>query len=145
MKPLIRSAILTALLASPAAITSAIELDSLDAFKAHHGRYAPGGDCARQPRIVIADGGFTFEGGPDLPAATRPDYAASYMGNFYEGISLFFFPYTAEPRPLLLTLNAGEKPGVLTLEGYDHDYPGGPRLPDKYRPYIAGSPYLKCR
>src|SRR3546814_20423447 len=66
------------------------------------------------------------------------------MGNFYEGISEFFLPYPAEPRPFLLTLNAGEKEGVLALEPYDFDYKGGPRLPDRYRPYVAGSPYLRC-
>src|SRR3546814_14910405 len=69
---------------------------------------------------------------------------ASFMGNFYEGISEFFLPYPAEPRPFLLTLNAGEKEGVLALEPYDFDYKGGPRLPDRYRPYVAGSPYLRC-
>src|SRR3546814_15436943 len=67
--------------------------------------YAPGGDCGKQPQIVVSHSGFAFEGGPALPAATRPDYMASFMGNFYEGISEFFLPYPAEPRPFLLTLN----------------------------------------
>src|SRR3546814_20984209 len=95
--------------------------------------------------LVVSHSGFAFEGGPALPAAMRPDYMASFMGNFYEGISLFFLPYPVEPRPFLLTLNAGEKKGVLALEPYDFDYKGGPRLPDRYRPYVAGSPYLRCR
>lgn len=144
MKQMVKPGVLVALLALPVAV-SAIEVDSLEAFREHHGRYAPGGDCARQPRIAIDDHGFTFEGGPALPAATRPEFAASYMGNFYEGISLFFFPYTTQPMPLLVTLNAGEKPGVLTVEAHDHDYPGGPKLPEQYRPYVAASPYLRCR
>lgn len=131
-------------LACPAT-SFAVEVDNLDGFEQHFGRYAPGGDCGRQPQIVIDRSGFAFEGGPALPAATRPEHVASYMGNFYEGISQFFFPYPAESRPFLLTLNAGEKPGVLTLEPYEFDYEGGPRLPDQYRPYVAGSPYLKCR
>src|SRR3546814_6191413 len=92
----------------------------------------------------VCSSDLAFEGGPALPAATRPDYMASFMGNFYEGISEFFLPYPAEPRPFLLTLNAGEKEGVLALEPYDFDYKGGPRLPDRYRPYVAGSPYLRC-
>ena len=137
---------LAAALALAFAVPSiAVEVDNLDGFEQHFGRYAPGGDCAKQPQIVVSRGGFAFEGGPALPAVTRPEYMASFMGNFYEGISQFFLPYPAEPRPFLLTLNAGEKEGVLALEPYDFDYKGGPRLPDKYRPYIAGSPYLKCR
>ena len=124
--------------------SAAIEVDNLGAFEQHFGRYAPGGDCTKQPQITIDRAGFAFTGGPDLPKATRPDYAASFMGNFYEGSSLFFFPYPEQPRPFLLTLNADETPGVVKLEVFDHDYPGGPRLPDKYRPYIAGSPYGRC-
>lgn len=123
----------------------AIEVGNLDGFEEHFGRYAPGGDCTKQPQVVLARDGFAFEGGPALPKATKPEYAASFMGNYYEGISQFFFPYPVEPRPFLLTLNADEKPGVLTLQTYDFDYQGGPRLPDKYRPYIAASPYAKCK
>lgn len=137
-----RLAALVLLLACPFA--HAIEVADLKGFEQHFGRYGPGGDCSRQPQVVVGLAGFSFEGGPALPSATRPEYAASFMGNFYEGSSLFFFPYAEEPRPLLLTLNAGEKPGVLAIEGYDHDYPGGPALPERYRPYIAASPYLRC-
>ena len=125
--------------------TAAIEVDDLGGFEEHFGRYAPDGDCARQPQIVVAREGFSFEGGPPLPKATRPDYAASFMGNYYQGISLTFFPYTEEPRPILMTFNADEKPGVLTVGIFDFDYPGGPKLPPEYRPYVDGSPYLRCR
>src|SRR5690606_41164633 len=113
-------AFLAVLLACPA--VQAIEAADLKGFEQHFGHYGPGGDCTRQQQVVVGLAGFTFVGGPSLPVATRPEYADSYMGNLYEGSSLFFFPYTVEPRPLLLTLNAGEQPGVLTIEGYDHDY-----------------------
>ena len=136
---------LGAMMALGGGAAAAIEVDDLGAFEEHFGRYAPGGDCSRQPQVVVGREGFAFEGGPELPKATRPDYAASFMGNFYEGIGLWFFPYPAEPRPYVLVLNADETPGKLTLEAYDFDYQGGPKLPDKYRPYIAASPYLKCR
>lgn len=141
--PRLSAIVLAALCAAPSA--QAIEVGNLAGFEAHFGRYAPGGDCTRQPQVVVGHEGFAFEGGPPLPKATRPEYAASFMGNFYEGSSLFFFPYAQEPRPFLLTLNAGEQPGVLAIEGYDHDDRAGPRLPDRYRPYIAASPYLRCR
>lgn len=122
----------------------AIELQNMQGFEEHFGRYAPGGDCKRQPQVVIGRAGFSFEGGPALPKATQPEYAASFMGNFYEGISLTFFPYAVEPRPYMLTLNAGEARGVMTIEAYEFGYPGGPALPDKYRAHVAGSPYRKC-
>src|SRR5690606_26600027 len=128
-----------------AAPSAAIEVDNLDGFEQHFGRYAPGGDCGRQPQVVVSRESLSFEGGTALHVATRPDYATHIMGKFYKANSTFFFPYAAEPRPFLLTLNADEKEGVLTLQAYDFDYQGGPRLPDRYRPYIAGSPYLRCR
>ena len=82
---------LTGLLALYAGPSPAIEVDNLDGFEQHFGRYAPGGDCAKQPRIAIDREGFSFEAGPALPKATRADYAASFRGNFYQGISLTFF------------------------------------------------------
>lgn len=138
------SIVLLATLLAASAPALAIEVENLDGFEAHFGRYAPGGDCTKQPQIVVGRSGFAFEGGPALPDADRPEYAASFMGNFYEGISLTFFPYAAEPRPFVLTLNAEEAPGRMTLQAADFDYAGGPKLPDKYRPYLAGSPYAKC-
>ena len=140
-----RSMAVLALALSYCSAAMAIEVENLDGFEEHFGHYAPGGDCSRQPQVVVGREGFEFKGGPALPRATRPEYAASYMGNFYEGISLTFFPYPAQPRPYVLTLNANEKKGVMTLGAYDFDYSGGPKLPEKYRPYIAGSPYLKCK
>jgi len=144
-RPGFETAVLTGVLALCAGSSAAIEVDNLDGFEQHFGRYAPGGDCAKQPQVVIDREGFAFTGGPELPKATQPEYAASYMGNYYEGIGLWFFPYRSEPRPYVLALNADETPGRLTLEAYEFDYHGGPKLPDKYRPYIAASPYLKCR
>lgn len=144
-RPSLPAAMLAASLMLSAAPSAAIEVENLDGFEKHFGRYAPGGDCSKRPQVVVDRTGFAFEGGPALEKATRPEYAASFMGNFYEGISVFFFPYPVEPRPFLLTLDADETPGVMTIQGYDHDYPGGPKLPDKYRPYIAASPYAKCK
>ena len=136
---------LGAMLALGGGVAAAIEVDNLDGFEEHFGHYAPGGDCSKQPQVVVDREGFAFSGGPALPKSTRPEYAASFMGNYYEGISLVFIPYRVEPRPYLLTLNADEKPGLLTVQVYDFDYAGGPKLPDRYRPYIAASPYLKCK
>lgn len=138
-----RAGVLIALMLC-ADIASAAPLTHMRDFPALHGRYAPGGDCRRQPQVVVDAAGIAFTGGPPMPRANRPDYAAAFMGQAYAGIGLTFFPYADEPRPFVLTFNADETPGRLTVEGYDFDYPGGPPLPERYRPWITASPYAKC-
>jgi hypothetical protein len=132
------------LIASNSAV-HAIGVNNLDGFEAIFGRYAPQGDCTRQPRIIVDKKGFTFEVGGQVETATNPEYAASYGGNFYEGISLWFFPYfdPDKDRPLLLTFNAGEQKGVLTVDT-EFNYPGGPKLDPKYQSLVGGSPYKVC-
>src|SRR3546814_18602786 len=107
MKPATGCIIAATLALAFAVPSAAVEVDNLDAFKQHFGRYAPGGDCGKQPQIVVSHSGFAFEGGPALPAATRPDYLASLMGQFHDGSRDFFLPSPAKPRPFLLTPNAG--------------------------------------
>lgn len=127
-------------------VTMAIEVNNLEAFKAIFGRYAPSGDCKKQPQIVVDNTGFTFEVNGKSEQATHPEYAASYGGNFYEGISLWFFPYydPNKDRPLLLTFNAVEKQGVLSVDT-EFNYPGGPKLEAKYQALVDGSPYKACQ
>jgi hypothetical protein len=129
-----------------AGTAQAIEVKNLDGFEALFGRYAPAGDCKRQPQIVVDRTGFTFEAAGKSEKATQPEYAASYGGNFYEGISLWFFPYfdPDKDRPLLLTFNAGEKKGVLAADT-EYNYFGGPKLDAKYQALVNGSPYRVCK
>lgn len=124
----------------------AIEVKNLDGFEAIFGRYAPGGHCSKQPHILVDKTGFTFEVTGKSEKATHPEYAASYGGNFYEGISLWFFPYfdPDKDRPLLLTFNADEQKGVLAV-ATEYNYPGGPKLDAKYQLLVNGSPYKVCK
>lgn len=124
----------------------AVEVKNLDGFEALYGRYAPAGDCKKQPQIVVERSGFTFEVAGKTEKATQPEYAASYGGNFYEGISLWFFPYfdPDEDRPLLLTFNADEKKGVLAV-ATEYSNSGGPKLDAKYQALVNGSPYKLCK
>lgn len=140
---LLRAGVTCALLlaAVPAA---AVSLTHMRDFAALHGRYAPGGDCGRQPQVVVDAAGIAFTGGPPLPRADRPDYAAAFMGQAYTGIGLTFFPYADEPRPFVLTFNADETPGRLAVHSDDYGYPGGPALPARYRPWVDASPFAKC-
>lgn len=124
----------------------AIGLTTLEGFEQLFGHYAPAGDCKRQPHIIVNKSGFTFKVAGQTETATQPEYAASYGGNFYEGISLWFFPYF-EPdkdRPLLLIFNANEQKGVLVVDT-EYDYPGGPKLPPGYQALTDNSPYAVCR
>jgi len=139
------AALLAMLATAMLSTVHAIPVTDLREFAPLHGRYAPAGDCARAPRIVVDGAGFAFEGGPTLPKATAPEFAAGWFGARYEGIAHVFLPYAEEPRPLVLTFNAGEQPGRLAVEAGDFGYPGGPVLPERYRPYVAASPYMKCR
>ncbi|MGZ8911090.1 MAG: hypothetical protein ACXW09_14040 [Methylococcaceae bacterium] len=129
-----------------AGTVQAVEVKNLDGFEALFGRYAPGGNCKKQPQIIVDRSGFTFEVAGKSEKATHPEYAASYGGNFYEGISQWFFPYfdPDKDRPLLLTFNAGEKKGVLAVDT-EYNYPGGPKLPAKYQALVKGSPYRVCQ
>jgi len=124
----------------------AVEITGMKDFPNLHGRYAPDGDCQRQPRITIDASGMAFEVEGRGERVARLEYAASYGGNFYEGGSQWFFPFGREGAyPVLMTFNADEKPGVLTVTPHDEGYAGGPSLSSRNRALVAGSPYLRCR
>lgn len=124
----------------------AVEITGMSDFPPLLGRYAPGGDCHRQPRIVIDAAGMGFEVEGRIERVARLEYAASYGGNFYEGSSQWFFPFGRDGNyPVLMTFNADEKPGVLTVTPHDAGMPGGPALSPRHRALVGGSPYLRCR
>lgn len=127
------------------ATAMAIEVVGLKDFKELHGRYAPGGDCQRQPQILVDAGGMTFEVGGTKERVTKLEYAASYGGNFYEGISQWFFPFGPEGDwPVIMTFNAGEKPGDLSIEGHGEGWQGGPPLTPRNKALVEGSVYREC-
>lgn len=123
----------------------AIEVKDLEGFEALYGRYAPGGDCSRQPQIVVDRAGFTFDVGGNADRVTHPEYAASYGGNFYQGITQWFLPFrSAQGFPILMSFNHQERPGVLNIEGHDEGWRGGPPLTPRNKALVDGSPYAKC-
>ncbi|RZA22173.1 MAG: hypothetical protein EOP93_00940 [Lysobacteraceae bacterium] len=126
----------------------AVGLDSMKGFEAIFGRYGPNGDCTKYPQVVIDAAGFALDRGKGrVERANRPEYAASYMGNSYDGIAQVFFPYwnDAGPNPFTATVNANEKRGALLVEGHDFGWKGGPPMPPRYQPWLQGSPYAKCK
>lgn len=127
-------------------LSGAIEIEGLKDFAALHGRYAPAGDCSKKPQILVEAAGFTFEVNGGKEQATRVEFAASYGGNTYEGITQWFFPFrNANGWPVIMAFNAGEKPGVLTIEPNDEGWKGGPALSARNQALVKGSPYAKCK
>ena len=50
----------------------AVEVHDLKGFEQLFGRYAPAGDCKRQPQFVVDVSGFTFEVGGKTEKVTNP-------------------------------------------------------------------------
>ncbi len=128
------------------AAVQAVEIHGMRDFPALHGRYAPHGDCRRGPRFEIDASGIRFDVDGKREPVTTLEHAASYGGDFYEGTSLWFFPFGRDGSyPVLMTFNADEKPGVVTIEPHGEGGNGGPALSPRNRALVEGSPYARCR
>ncbi len=125
---------------------SAVEVHDLKGLEAIFGRYAPAGDCKRQPQILVDVTGLTFEGAGAAEKVTNPEWAVSYGGNGYEGPARWIFPFRngADSYPILMTFD-DEKPGSLTISGHEEGYAGGPPLEPRNAALVKGSPYARCK
>jgi len=124
----------------------AVEVTDLKGLEDIYGRYAPAGDCKRQPRIVVDATGLTFDADGKTQKATKVEYAASYGPQDYAGIMKVIFPFTsANGWPIIMTFNADEKPGALVIEGHDEGYQGGPALSAFHKALVGASPYARCK
>jgi hypothetical protein len=128
----------------PAQQASAITVTNLRNvhLDALFGRYAPGGDCKREPRITVDATGFTFTNGGRTVHPARFEHAVSYGPHDYAGISSWFFPFMKNDDdfgPVLMTFNANEKRGLLMIEN-ERAGAGNPL----YVALAKGSPYRKC-
>jgi hypothetical protein len=128
----------------PAQQASAITVTNLRNvhLDALFGRYAPGGDCKREPRITVDATGFTFTNGGRTVHPARFEHAVSYGPHDYAGISSWFFPFMKNDNdfgPVLMTFNANEKRGLLMIEN-ERAGAGNPL----YVALAKGSPYRKC-
>jgi len=129
-----------------AAPALAVELQGLAGHDALFGRYAPGGDCAKQPRITVDASGLTFEVAGKTEKVTNPEQALGFAGPDYQGIGVWLFPFRkGEGYAILMSFNEGEKPGTLAIGGHDEGYPGGPPASPRNAELIAGSPYARCK
>lgn len=109
------------------------------------GDYAPGGDCRAEPRLTIGESGFTFRA---LGRTVKPptvEFAPSYMGPAYQGIAMVVFPFprsSTDLGPVLLTVNADEKPGVIGIEA---DLAPGQRADPFHAAFIRAARLERCR
>ena len=148
MKPSLLQSMAWAALATLAGAipAQAVEVTDLKGLEDIYGRYAPAGDCKRQPRIVVDVTGLTFEVDGKTQKATKVEYAASYGPQDYAGIMKVIFPFTsANGWPIIMTFNADEKPGALGIEGHDEGYQGGPALSPFHQALVSASPYGRCK
>ena len=150
MKHRIRIGFLTVLASSWALMgvgtLKAVEVTNLAGLEDIFGRYAPGGDCKRQPQILVELSGLTFTVAGAPIKVTNPEYAAAYGPADYAGISKWIFPFRIpNGYPILMTFNANEKQGSLLIEAQDEGWQGGPPLSPTNKALVGGSPYARCK
>jgi len=140
------SAMIWVILVICPALTSAVEVSNLAGLEEIFGRYAPAGDCRRQPQILVELSGLTFEVAGSAEKVTNPEYAVSYAAHDYAGISKWIFPFRLpDGYSILMTFNAGEQKGALLIEPHDEGWAGGPPLDPRKKALVDGSPYARCK
>lgn len=127
-------------------IAGAVEISDMKGFEALFGRYAPGGDCAREPRVVVDATGIAIELKGATDKATKLEFAASFGGPEYQGNIRWFFPFSsANGYPVIMAFDPDQGAGVLTVEPHDEGWEGGSPLGVRHQALVKGSPYAKCK
>ena len=108
------------------------------------GTYAPGGDCKREPRITVDDSGLGYAHAGKTTHSTSIEYAVSFGGPEYDGISRWIFPFPVNADDVgrvLMTFNGDEKPGTLAVEP---NLGPGQSLSGLQASLVKASPYARC-
>lgn len=109
-----------------------------------YGTYAPHGDCTREPRITVDDSGFAYLLGGKATHGGKVEYALTYGGPEYTGISQWIFPFPVSDDDfgrVLMTFNADEKRGALQVEP---DLGPGQSLNALQAALVKASPFARC-
>jgi len=106
------------------------------------GRYAPRGDCTREPRLIVDSQGITVQSGGKQSKLAPVDVCLTCAGGTrYEGIEVWIGPNTkGGDQPFVFRFNANEKRGTVLIEQLDRR-----ALPPIVGTMVAGSPYMRCR
>lgn len=125
----------------------AVELQGLNGLGLDklYGRYAPGGDCQRQPQVLAEASGLTFFVGGKQEKVTNPEEALGFAGPDYKGPAHWLFPFRLPDGYTILMEFTGDAAGTVNITGQDQGYPGGPPLNARDAALVAGSPYQRCK
>jgi hypothetical protein len=107
-----------------------------------YGQYAPRGDCKAGPVITIDRSGFSYDVAGKTTHSGKFEFAASFWGNSYDGISLAFFPFVRSDDDFgatTLVVNADEVPGKITVSN-----DGPPPISAVQRALAKASPFMRC-
>lgn len=129
------------------AVAQALPLSNLERQGLDHifGSYAPAGDCSKEPRVVIDENGILFRAKGREVKPQRVEYALTFMGPSYEGITAVFFPFPVSKNDygrVIMFVNDGEKPGVIR---FDPDLPPGGRPDPFHAAFTNGGLFTLCK
>lgn len=129
------------------AVAQALPLSSLEGQGVDHifGSYAPGGDCSKEPRVVIDQNGMLFRASGREVRTQRIEYALTFMGPNYEGITTVFFPFplsNSDYGRVIMFVNDDEKPGVIR---FDADLAPGGRPDPFHAAFTNGGLFTLCK
>jgi hypothetical protein len=108
------------------------------------GSYAPGGNCSKEPRVVIDQTGMLFRAKGREVKPQSVEYALTFMGASYDGITAVFFPFPVSNNDygrVIMFVNDDEKPGVIR---FDADLPPGERLDPFHAAFTNGGLFTLC-
>ena len=106
------------------------------------GRYAPGGDCTRAPRVTLEEKALTIQAGGKVTRLAPIDACYSCEGGArYDGVVVWISQLGPDRNPIepFFYFNAGEKKGVLSMEKR-----GAQNYPPAHRAVAMASPLKRC-
>jgi len=105
------------------------------------GSYAPGGDCTKEPRVIIGDVLTVIAGGKSTRYAPLDACYSCAGGARYEGIEVWvtYLDSKKEPAYPMFRVNADEKRGNLVVDKNDIQ-----TAPTPVRAVAMASPLKKC-
>lgn len=109
-----------------------------------YGTYAPRGDCRSEPRVVVDDSGFAYTVSGSTTHSGTIEWAVSYGGPDYHGISNWFFPFPLSDSDfgrVLMTFNPDEHAGKLAFEP---NLGPGESMTALQAALTKHSPYARC-
>jgi hypothetical protein len=106
------------------------------------GRYAPGGDCAKEPRVTLEEKALTIQAAGKTTRLSPIDACFSCEGGArYQGIVVWVSQLGQDGNPVepFFHLNAGEKRGMLAVDKF-----GMQNFPPAHRAVAMASPLKRC-